>query len=227
LWIELATTLPPWDVPRDFQEPYFQTEEAEDDEDEEDEDEEDEDEPEEEAVEEAADEEPPPPLEPLPSPPLGPGDANDDQLYERMQSSYAAAVSYLDAGIGLLREKAGGEVLLLVTSDAGFPLGEHGVVGAAGAPPHDELIHVPLLVCLPGEAEAGRRVAGLTQAVDRAPTLAEAFGLHAPEAHGHSLWPLLRGEAEQVRACVVAGDTAFCLRTPDWALQVPPPGTGR
>jgi arylsulfatase A-like enzyme len=214
LWVELGTTLPPWDVPRDFQEPYFQAACDEDDEDEDDETE---------AVEGTAEtsSEEPAPLEPLPSPPLGPADMGDDELYERMQSTYAAAVSYVDAGIGLLREKAGDGTVFLVTSDQGFPLGEHGIIGTAGAAPHDELIHLPLLVCLPGEAHAGRRVARLTQAVDLAPTLAEAFGLHAPDAHGHSLWPLLRGEAEQVRAYAVAGETALCLRTPDWSLQLP------
>ncbi len=234
LWIELATLLPPWNAPADFLESYFQTEEEgeegdeeveEDGEDEADEEDEDEDESEVHEPPEATEE----PVEPLPEPPLGPVDANDDELYDRAQCTYAAAVSYLDAGIGLLLEKVralGDDTLFLVLSDVGFPLGEHGVVGVDGSPPHEELIHLPMLVRLPHGAEAGRRVTGLTQAVDVAPTLAEAFGLHAPDTHGRSLWPLLRGESEKVRDYLVAAAAGMCLRTPQWAFLLPAADSG-
>ena len=68
---------------------------------------------------------------------------------------------------------------------------------------------------------------GLTQSIDLAPTLAEAFGLHAPDTHGRSLWPLLRGEVEKVRDYAVAAAVGLCLRTPEWALLLPPAETGR
>jgi arylsulfatase A-like enzyme len=221
LWVELATLLPPWDTPADFQQSYFEEGEPEHDEGGE------HDEDGEQGDPDA--EETPEPVEPLPRPALGPVDPNDDDLYYRMQSTFAAAVSYLDAGIGLLLDKVrdvGDDTLVLVTSDAGFPLGEHGIVGLTDAPPHEELIHLPLLVRLPGGAEAGRRVAGLTQAVDLAPTLAEAFGLRVPDAHGRSLRPLLRGTAENVRDYAVTEAAGLCLRTPEWALLLPPAETG-
>src|SRR5262249_40666480 len=118
------------------------------------------------------------------------------------------------------------QMLLLVTADRGLPLGEHGIVGEFRPWLHDELIHLPLLVRLPGAAEAGRRVFALTQPVDLPPTLLESFGLPAPEVHGHSLLPLARGETEQVRAYACSGlrlgdAVEWALRTPEWGFLLP------
>src|SRR5262249_50647825 len=89
-----------------------------------------------------------------------------------------------------------------------------------------ELLHLPLLVRLPGGAEAGRRVSSPTQPVDLLPTLLDAFGMPAAAVHGHSLLPLARGQAEQVReyACVGlrrAGGVEWALRTPEWGFVLP------
>jgi arylsulfatase A-like enzyme len=212
LWVDLATALPPWDVPEEFQEPYFREEPLEDEEDEADD--------EEEPVEYE-------PLLPLPDPAEGPIDPSDDELFLRLWSSYAAAVSYLDAAVGELAEAiANQDVVLLFTADHGYPLGEHGVVGLKHAACHEEMIHVPLILRLPGGAEAGRRVAALTQAVDLEPTLAELFGAPMGSAQGRSLLPLARGQVEQIRevACAgreVEGEIGWALRTPEWAFLLP------
>ncbi len=228
LWVELGTALPPWDVPAEFQAPFFQGEPAEDDEGEADEDESEEDE----SVEEAEEGEP---LTPLTNPDPGPIDPGDDLLSLRLRNSYGAAVSYLDAGIGKLWDAVvalglADEVLFLLTADLGLPLGEHGSVGAAPSWPHEEIVHVPLVVRLPGGASGGRRVEALTQGVDLLPTLASFFGVALPPVHGHDLLPLLRGETEQVRpyACCsrqVGDEVGWALRTLSWAylLQARPP----
>jgi arylsulfatase A-like enzyme len=226
LWVDLATPLPPWDVPEDFLAPYFHDEPA-------DEEEEDEDEEEEEEAGE--------PLTPLGEVEPGPIDPGDDTRFLRLHSTYAAAGTYLDAGVGELLEAlqhpvGGDEVLVLVSADCGQALGEHGVVGAVRPWLHDEVLHLPLIVRLPGAAEAGRRVSALTQAVDLAPTLADVFDAPLPAAHGHSLLPLVYGEAGQVRpyACAgleVGGAIDWALRTPAWAFllpaQAPPDGPPR
>jgi arylsulfatase A-like enzyme len=221
LWIDLATVLLPWETPDDFVAPYFDETPDEDEDDDEDEDGEEEGQAEEE--EEA--EEPLTPLEPCP---WGPIDADDDHLYLSLQTTYAAAVSYLDAGIGQLletiEEMGGSEVAVLVTADWGFPLGEHGVVGPMRAWAHEEQLHIPLLLRLPGTIP--RRVDALTQAVDLAPTVADLFGIELPEAHGYNLLPLVRGEVEKVRdyACCgveVGGAVEWCLRTAKVAFLFP------
>jgi arylsulfatase A-like enzyme len=217
LWIDLATLLPPWNVPAEILEAYFSEEMEEGQE-----------EPEEagEDVEEESEA-----LTPISEHPPGPIDREDDYLYLSLQTSYAAAVSYVDTALGQLLEALGGleggdEILLVVTTDSGQNLGEHGIVGICRPWLHDELIHLPLLLRLPGGAEAGRRVAALTQAVDLAPTLAEWFQAPLAGVHGHSLLPLSRGEVESIRPHAVAGlqlgeAIEYALRTPEWAFLLP------
>ena len=216
LWVDLATPLPPWDVPAEFQEPYFQEEET-DEEDAE--------------AETASQEEKSEPLTPLIDPPTGPIDPEDDALYLRMQGSYAAAVSYLDAAVGeliesLREQKRWERTAVLFTSDRGLAMGEHGIVGDVRPWPHEEIIHLPLIVRLPGASEAVRRVAALTQAIDLAPTLAELLGAPLEGTQGHSVLPLLRAEVEQVRpyACAgleIGGEVEWALRTPEWVFLLP------
>ena len=75
-----------------------------------------------------------------------------------MRTTYGAAVTYLDAGIGQLLEtlqdlKLADQTLVLVVSDCGQALGEHGLVGPIRPWLHEEIVHLPLLVRLPGMAE--------------------------------------------------------------------------
>jgi arylsulfatase A-like enzyme len=213
LWLDLAAVLPPWDLPDEFLAPYFAEEEDES----------------EEAEGEEEEEEQEEPLTPVRDVAFGPIDPADDALFLSLQSSCAAAVGYLDAGVGQLldrlREVEGGEeIVVAFTADCGLPLGEHGAVGLVRAFAHEEVIHLPLILRLPGHG--GRRVDALTQAADLAATLADLFGVSLPEVQGHSLLPLARGQAERVRdyACagVQVGDAIeWCLRTPEWAFLLP------
>ncbi len=217
LWVELATLLPPWETPADFVEPYFTEEEPPEEEDEELE--------EDDLLEEFE------PLVPMNDPQPGPIDLDDDEIYLCLQTSYAAAISYLDAGLAQLLETLADldldeETTVIVLSDCGQALGEHGVVGPVRPWLHEEVLHLPLLIRLPDRAEAGRRVLALTQNVDLAPTLAELFGLPPLPCHGHSLLPLLHGQAEQVRDYACAGlrvndGIEWCLRTLDWSFLLP------
>jgi arylsulfatase A-like enzyme len=214
LWIDLAALLPPWNVPVEIQEAYFN--EATDDEEEES----DEDQQSEESE----------PLTPISDVATGPIDREDDYLYLSLQTSYAAAVSYVDTAIGRLLEaldglEGGDDILLILTTDTGQNLGEHGIVGTCRPWLHDELIHLPLLLRVPG-VEVGRRVAALTQAVDLAPTIADWFQAPLDGFHGRSLLPLARGEGESIRpfACVglqVGEAIEYALRTPEWAFLLP------
>ena len=218
LWIDLATLLPPWRVPIEYQEAYF-SEQA--DEDEGDDDESDEDE------EMAAGKS----LTPLTEISEGRMEVADDHFYLSVQTSYAAAVSYLDTGIGQLLQalaglEGGDEVLLIVTTDCGQNLGEHGIVGMCRPWLHDELIHLPLILRLPGAAEAGRRVSALTQSVDLAPTLADWFQVPMEQVDGRSLVPLARGAVESIRpyacaALMVGESIEYAIRTPEWAFLLP------
>jgi arylsulfatase A-like enzyme len=147
-------------------------------------------------------------------------------------------VTYLDAQLGTLFEhmrQVGhyDDTLVCLTASQSLPLGEHGMIGwpeASVAAPlrvrlHEELVHLPLILRLPGAESAGLRVSALTQPLDVAATVLDSFGM-TPPGHGHSLWPLIRGEANEVRpyACSAApcgNGMEWALRTRDWALLLP------
>ena len=209
LWVDFATLLPPWDLPLDYLVAYFP--EATD-----------------EGPEEVADDEP---FAPLTKPVMGMLAADDETTFLSLQRTYAAAVTYLDSGLGLLLEEMkrlypAENVAIIVTSDRGLPLGEHGLVGWDRAWLHEELVHLPLLVRLPGQERAGRRVTALTQAVDLLPTLCGLFEVTVPAVHGRSLLPLLRGEMEEVRPYLCTGlrvgqSLEWSLRTPELVFLLP------
>lgn len=117
-----------------------------------------------------------------------------------MGHPYDAEIAYVDFQLGRLLERldAAGRregTLVVVTSDHGESLGEH------GEPTHTHFIYdatqlVPLILEGPG-APAGRVVETQVRLVDVAPTVLDLTGLAPlPDAQGRSLVPLLDGEAE-------------------------------
>jgi arylsulfatase A-like enzyme len=169
---------------------------------------------------------------PLPQPDAPPEvQAQQKAELDRLAATYAGIVSGVDQWLGMLVQqlqelKLYDQVLLLVTADAGWPLGEHGIVGDLPAQLHEELIHLPLLVKLPHQEEAGRRVQQLTCSLDLYPTLAEAFGLPVPEGiHGHSVLAAARGQTRHRREYLCcrgqAGlDEEWVLRTHEWFFKL-------
>jgi arylsulfatase A-like enzyme len=251
LWVETDRLIPPWDVQQDVFEAYL--DDAEDEEpaegeagEEEPAEADPEDTEEEEAAEgeefvddaeedEAEEAEPPAPEEPVTpfaDPPTGPFDRTDLDAWDWLHRTFAAVVTKLDAELGRLFDdlRARGldqSAAWLVTSDYGHPLGEHGQVGLHRPYLHEELVHLPLILRLPGGAQAGRRAAGFTQPPDVYPTLLALLGVTPPaDAAGFDLLPLARGEGESARAFAVTalelGDAAeIAIRTDEWALLVP------
>jgi arylsulfatase A-like enzyme len=121
---------------------------------------------------------------------------NDRELREA-KSKYAAMVSRMDENIGRLaarldelhlREKT----VVIITSDGGFALGEHGLYGR-GPFIYDVMVRCPLVVRYPKLVPGGGRCARTVSLVDLAPTICELAGLpRSPMMHGHSLVALLR-----------------------------------
>lgn len=111
--------------------------------------------------------------------------------YDAEISSADAAFGELVAGLkerGLYRDS-----LIVLTSDHGEEFGEHGSVGWHAHTLYDELLHVPLLVKLPGMSHAGGEVASAVRGIDLAPTVLAVAGLPAAEQFsGRSLLPFIR-----------------------------------
>jgi hypothetical protein len=90
--------------------------------------------------------------------------------------------------------------IVVVLSDHGEELGERGAFNHRFSM-QDEVLHVPLMVRLPGGEEGGRRVKGLVELVDVMPTLLEAARAALPAgARGRSLLRALRGADLEPRA---------------------------
>jgi arylsulfatase A-like enzyme len=93
--------------------------------------------------------------------------------------------------------------LLILTSDHGEQLGDagrpapfgDGFYNVHGITLYEELIHVPLLIRLPGQTH-GRRVSEVTESIDVMPTILDLVGLAIPEeVQGQSLRPLWEDRA--------------------------------
>ncbi len=158
------------------------------------------------------------------------GDDHDpDELWGICQA-YAAQVSLVDLCLSGLLEwlnanPAGRRTLLVVTAPRGFPLGEHGRVGAWDEALHAELVHVPWLIRFPDQRGRTSRSPALVQPADLAATLLDWFGLATPPGGGgagQSLLPLVDDEETLLRdrACVMAGNCEQGIRTPAWYLRV-------
>ena len=109
---------------------------------------------------------------------------------ERHLRDRARMAQSIDRMVARLRAAVGDDAYVLLTSDNGFHLGQHGLGGGKGTP-YDSDVHVPLLVTGPG-IEPGRRPV-VTTNLDLAPTIEGLAGARpvAPRA-GTSLVPALQ-----------------------------------
>jgi arylsulfatase A-like enzyme len=116
---------------------------------------------------------------------------------------YDSGLAYIDQQLSALLEylESAGlleKTIVVVTSDHGESLYEHGLVGHSSLYDHD--LKVPLVISAPLGSARGRRVNAQVRSVDIAPTLVELAGLPSFAAvDGKSLVPFLRGEAAPAR----------------------------
>lgn len=133
-----------------------------------------------------------------PAPPEG-------ETLELVDALYDAGVAYTDAQIGrLLRRLQELELtdrtIVVVTSDHGEALGEHGRLQGHGYT-YDHNLLVPLVISAPDLESAATTVEPQVRSVDLAPTLLELAGLAPlPGIDGRSLVPVLRGERRTIGA---------------------------
>ena len=135
------------------------------------------------------------------------------QMYRDL---YDAGLHYVDENVGALLDALQRmgilhDTIVVLTADHGEEFLEHGDFGhgalihvpgtdAARIKLYDELLHVPLIVRVPGSDVAPRQVPSLVSLADVGPTIVDLLGLETVEPwHGLSLVPLLRGQANSVR----------------------------
>ncbi len=103
----------------------------------------------------------------------------------RLSDPYDGEIATADALVGrffdfLRRRGLYDEALIIVLSDHGEGLGDHGEA-KHGLLLYRETLHVPLLVKLPGGERGGERVTAPAALVDVLPTVAEVVGFAVPE----------------------------------------------
>ncbi|HEX2863170.1 MAG TPA: sulfatase [Deinococcales bacterium] len=128
-----------------------------------------------------------------------------------LRAQYAGKLTMTDAWLGrvfdaLDRHGLWEETAVIVTTDHGHYLGEHGRIGKPASPLWAEMTHIPCLACLPGVAAGS--TGAVTQTVDHYATILELLGVPVPREefiHSRSFAPVLQGERAAHREQAVFG----------------------
>lgn len=107
-----------------------------------------------------------------------------DQV-EHARMEYAALVSMCDRSLGRVLDAMDehglwDDTMLIVNTDHGFLLGEHGWWAKSVQPWFNELVHLPMFVWDPRTGGRDDRRGELAQTIDLAPTLLNYFGVDVP-----------------------------------------------
>ncbi|MEU3979256.1 sulfatase [Streptomyces sp. NPDC026672] len=110
----------------------------------------------------------------------------DEDRVARIRAEYSALLTMCDKSLGRVLDTMDehglwDDTLLIVCTDHGLLLGEHGWWGKNVQPWYDENIHTPLFIWDPRSGVRGERRASLVQTIDLGPTLLDYFGVPAPD----------------------------------------------
>ncbi|SFC91276.1 sulfatase [Tropicimonas isoalkanivorans] len=138
--------------------------------------------------------------------------AESPEEIDEIRANYAALVAMCDEYFGRLLDYLDThgmweDTCLVLGTDHGFLLSEHGWWGKARMPYYEEISHIPLVVHHPAHtAQAGTRRDALTQTTDLMPTFLEVHGLDVPgEARATSLWRVVEDPKARPRDAAVFG----------------------
>ncbi|WP_306317049.1 MULTISPECIES: sulfatase [unclassified Streptomyces] len=116
------------------------------------------------------------------------------------RSAYAALVTMCDRSLGRVLDfmdahDMWSDTLLVVNTDHGFLLGEHGWWAKCVQPWYEELVHLPMFLHDPSDPRPGTRSDTLARTIDLAPTVLAHFALTPPaDMQGRDLAAVARGE---------------------------------
>jgi len=127
-----------------------------------------------------------------------------------LEALYDGEISYHDVHFnsildGLARRNLADDTMVIIVADHGEEFWDHGSVGH-GHSVYEELLHIPMIVRLPGTTGTALRVEDAVGLVDVMPTVLEALGQPLPDGlAGQSFLPLLRGETADAPRTAVSG----------------------
>jgi arylsulfatase A-like enzyme len=148
--------------------------------------------------------------------------ASEDDIAE-MRRHYFAKITTVDEQIGRVLaalERRGWleESLLILCSDHGEMLGDHGLIYKWLM--YDPIVHIPLIIRHPDSVGRPSSVTDLVSLMDLGPTILAAAGLDIPDyLEGRSLLPYVQGDTIEPRAFVFCEDNyQIMMRSPQHKL---------
>jgi len=163
-------------------------------------------------------------------------EAGQSELPEReldfVRSQFAGKVTLVDDQFGQLLDRLDknglwDETVVVVTSDHGYFLGDHGWVGKNDPPVYDVLANTPLMVWHPESPHTGGRIDEVTAAVDLYATVLDAMDIDVPDGtHSRSLVPLLDGRTDEHREWALYGYWGATMNVTDGQYTYHHPNAG-
>ena len=151
-----------------------------------------------------------------------------DEVARKLKHGYLACTSFIDAQVGVLmdeleRLQLKDNTIIVVWGDHGFKLGEHAAWAKHSNVELDT--RAPLIVSIPGMANAGKTSNALVEFVDIYPSLAELAGLPKPsKVEGVSFKPLMDNPEHPWKTAVFSqfprgsAIMGYSMRTPRYRL---------
>lgn len=136
--------------------------------------------------------------------------AETPEQVKHCRLEYAALLSMCDHSLGRVLDlfdeyDLWKDTMLIVNTDHGYLLGEHGLWAKNYMPPYDEIAHTPLFIWDPRSGISGKRRSSLVQTVDLPVTLLNYFSVPVPpDMQGKDLHPVIRSD-EKVREAALFG----------------------
>ncbi len=158
-------------------------------------------------------------------------------LREHVRALYEGEVRFVDSELGRLLDQVEQLALqertvVVFTADHGEELFDHGRAGHhLDQPPLEELIRIPLLVCLPSRLDrrGGRNIEQLVRMIDLAPTMLDYLGADDATVgmDGVSLRPLIEGDALAEQPAFISSIPFHTVRTRRWKYHLVKENAGR
>lgn len=149
------------------------------------------------------------------TPYYGPTKLMSEKELNHMRALYAGKVTMVDTWFGKFMDKVReldllDNTLLIVTSDHGHQLGEHGVSGKVPQGLFNELMDCVLMIRHPRGIGAGRRSNALVNHNDLCATVVNFLDIKPPyELDGKDLMPIVEGKQAEVRDYATCGASVW------------------
>jgi arylsulfatase A-like enzyme len=157
-----------------------------------------------------------------PEPPYGNVKVPEEGV-KRLRANYAGEASNVDYWYGKVLDTIGElglfeNSVVVFLSDHGALLNEQGQWVKGPEKLRTQVTHIPVLIRVPGNQYAGKRISGFVQIPDLLPTFLGRLNLKPPSrATGEDLWPFVTGEQTNKRDhAISAFGYVASVRTQEW-----------